>query len=177
MATSYNLRDSRILRDFSVWVKGVGKIGMCPTLTLPDISIQTAEFRGGGMDGTLDIPMGLAKMEMSFALFTWDEDVWTNLGYGVGAMDVQFQFLGTTMTPAGTEDQVSIEVTGLIRDIKTDPIVPGQKVNMTTTVACRTYRHTIASRVVTDIDVFNKVFLIDGTDKSATARQNLGFTY
>jgi len=92
-----NLRDSNIFQDFTVWIRDIGKIGECPNFQPPEINIHTEEFRGGGMDGTVEIPMGVEKIEFDFSLHTWDEQVWQNLGYGPGSIDVPIWFRGTAL--------------------------------------------------------------------------------
>ena len=46
------------------------------------------------MDGTVEMPMGIEKIEFDFELHTWDEQVWTQLGYGPGSLDVPIFFRG-----------------------------------------------------------------------------------
>jgi hypothetical protein len=77
-----NLRDSNIFQDFTVWINDVGKIGECPELPAARDQHPDEEFRGGGMDGTVEIPMGIEKIEFDFELHTWDQAIWTDLGYG-----------------------------------------------------------------------------------------------
>jgi phage tail tube protein FII len=48
---------------------------------------------------------------------------------------------------------------------------------MTINVVANYYKHDIEGNTVAEIDVFNKVTLIGGVDKSASARRILGFTY
>lgn len=172
-----NLRDARIIRDYVVAIQGVGQIGEIPMFTPPDIDIEVEDYRGAGMDGTVEIPMGINKIEMSFDMFTWNETIWENLGYGVGAMDVPVSFYGYTMTASGNEDRVIIDTLALLKSIKTGSVEPGKMVKMSVSLSCRTYTHTIGEKVVTNIDLFNSIFVINGVDKSARKRGLLGFTY
>jgi hypothetical protein len=71
-----NLRDSNIFQDFTVWINDVGKIGEARVPAARD-QHPVEEFRGGGMDGTVEIPMGIEKIEFDFELHTWDAQVWT----------------------------------------------------------------------------------------------------
>ncbi|ARQ95330.1 major tail tube protein [Bradyrhizobium phage BDU-MI-1] len=176
MANS-NLRDSNIFQDFTVWIADNGKIGEAPNFQPPEINIQTEEFRGGGMDGTVEIPMGIEKIEFDFELHTWDQEVWENLGYGVGSLDVPITFRGYLLTAGGAEKGVIIETNSLIKSIKPSKVEPGKKASMTVNLVANYYRHAINGVTVTEIDVFNKVTIIGGADKSANARRILGFTY
>ncbi len=185
------LRDANILQDFTVWVNGVGKIGESPGFQPPEINIQTEEFRGGGMDGTIDIPMGVEKIEFDFDLHTWDEQVWSVLGFGnafnAEAMDgaavptstltVPIHFRGYLITPGGQNKGVLIETSSLVKSVKVNKVEPGKKTEMTVSATCSKYRHTVGGKVLTDIDIFNKVFKVNGFDRNVDARRHLGFTY
>ena len=172
-----NLRDSNIFQDFTVWIRDVGKIGECPNFQPPEINIQTEEFRGGGMDGTAEIPMGIEKIEFDFSLHTWDEQVWQNLGYGPGSLDVPVTFRGYLLTASGAEKGLIIETHSLIKSIKPSKVEAGKKVDMTISLCANYLKHSIDGVTVTEIDVFNKITIIGGVDKSANARRILGFTY
>jgi uncharacterized protein len=172
-----NLRDSNILQDFTVWIDGVGKIGEAPNFQPPEINMSIEEFRGGGMDGTVEIPFGIEKIEFDFTLHTWDEQIWSKLGYGPGSLDVPITFRGYLLSPGGGEKGVMITTLCLVKAIKTGKVEAGKKVEMTVNVVANYYQHVVEGNTVAEIDVFNKVTMIGGVDKSASARRILGFTY
>jgi uncharacterized protein len=170
-----NLRDSNILQDFTVWIGDSGKIGEAPNFQPPEINIAVEEFRGGGMDGTVEIPFGVEKIEFDFELHTWDAEIWTKLGYGPGSLDVPIKFYGYLLTPNGVEKGVKIFTRSLVKSIKTGKVEAGKKTSMTVNCAANYYRHEVNGQTLTEIDVFNKVTIIGGVDKSARARGILGF--
>jgi P2 family phage contractile tail tube protein len=172
-----NLRDSNIFQDFTVWLRDVGKIGEAPGFQPPEINIAVEEYRGGGMDGTVEIPHGIEKIEFSFDLHTWDSQIWSELGYGPGSLDVPITFRGYLLTPGGSEGSVIIETSSLIKSIKSDAVQAGKMVKQTITCVANRYRQEINGNKVIDIDVFNKVTVLGGVDKSNFARSVLGFTY
>lgn len=187
-----NLRDASILQDFTCFIDEVGKIGTCPSFQTPEIKILTEDFRGGGMDGTIELPFGIDKIEFDFELETYDAQVFQLLGFGPGSIDVPVNFRGYIMSPpasgistyssptglnSGSEQGVLIETRSLIKEVKPGKSEPGKKTTMTVQLVANYYKHTIAGKVVTEIDVFNKITKIGGVDRSATARGFLGFTY
>src|SRR5438874_1000578 len=97
--TTY-LKDNFILTDFTVWINGVGKIGESPGFQPPNIQLQVEEFRGGGMDVTVELPFGIEKLEFEFDLHTWDASVFQSMGYGPGALDCPINFQGYLKTPS-----------------------------------------------------------------------------
>lgn len=171
-----NLRDANIFLDFSVWIGDSGKIGEAPGFQPPEINIAVEEFRGGGMDGTVEIPFGIEKIEFDFELHTWDPEVWRNLGYGPGSIDVPIKFYGYLMTPNGVEKGVKLITRSLIKSIKPGKVEAGKKVSQTINLCANYFKHEIDDEVVAEIDVFNKVTIIGGVDRSATARQLLGIS-
>jgi hypothetical protein len=171
-----NLRDSLILRDWTVSINGIGKIGMCPSVTIPEFNLEMEDYRGGGMFGTVEIPMGVEKMDFSFDLFTWDADIWLNIGYGAGSQSVPFLFLGNAFTQTGVQTSVSVGMNGTLKSIKTDAAVPGKQVKHACQVAINTFKHIIAGVTVMDVDIYGNKFLVNGTDIMQTSRNNTGFT-
>lgn len=172
-----SLRDGNIFQDFTVWISDIGKIGESPEFQPPEINIAVEEFRGGGMDGTVEIPMGIEKIEFDFQLHTWDAQIWQNIGYGPGSLDVPLTFRGYLITAGGLEKSVIIDTFCLIKAIKPGKVSSGKKVDLTVNVVANYYRHEIDGNVVTEIDVFNKITNIGGVDRSQNARRILGFTY
>jgi uncharacterized protein len=174
-----NLRDSNIFQDFTVWIQDVGKIGEAPEFQPPEINIAVEEFRGGGMDGTVEIPFGVEKIEFDFQLHTWDEQVWQNLGYGPGSLDVPVTFRGYLITPGGAEKGLIITTSSLIKSVKPGKVSAGKKVDMTVSLVANYYAQYVdgVTDPVIEIDVFNKITNIGGTDRSQRARQLLGFSY
>lgn len=170
-----NLRDAFIFQDFTVWINGIGKIGQAPQFQPPPITITTQDFRGGGMDGVVEIPTGFDKLDFSFELFTWDVDIFENIGFGPGSMDVPVTFRGYLITPGGAEKGVIIDTKSLIKSVTSSAVTPGDKVTLTVNLSANKYTHEVDGQVINQIDVYNKVFIVDGVDRSANARNILGF--
>jgi len=74
-------------------------------------------------------------------------------------------------------DDLLVETHCLIKSIKPSKVEAGKKADLSVHVNANYYRHEIDGRTVTEIDVFNKITIIGGNDKSANARRILGFTY
>ncbi|TXM68209.1 phage major tail tube protein [Methylobacterium sp. WL120] len=172
-----NLRDANILQDFTVWIRDVGKIGESPGFQLPEIKIQTEEFRGGGMDGTVEVPMGVEKIDFDFDLHTWDPQVFNELGFGPDSMNVPIVFRGYLQSPDGAEKAVIVNTIALIKEIKPSKVSPGKKTELAVSCAAHYYQHKIDNKVVNEISVFDKIMVINGIDQNKRARQILGFDY
>ena len=69
-----------VLKNINVFVDGVGKVGIAAQLTLPKLTYKTEEFRGGGMNAPIEIPMGMEKLEASFTAREYVRDNFRMLG-------------------------------------------------------------------------------------------------
>lgn len=172
-----NLYDASILQDFTVWIREVGKIGECPNFQPPEIKLAMEDYRGGGMDGTVEIAHGIEKIEFEFDMFTWDPQIWEEMGYGPGAMNCFIDFRGYLLSPGGEEKGVMIQTTSQIKSIKTGKVEPGKKTEVTVGISCHKYAHTIGGKTVMSIDVFRKKYVVNGNDRFSRARDFLGFSY
>ncbi len=56
----------RVLRNFNSFVNGVGYAGRISEVELPELSVKTEEYRGGGMDGNVELDMGLETLTAKF---------------------------------------------------------------------------------------------------------------
>lgn len=172
-----NLRDANILLDFSAWIRGTGKIGEVPGFQIPEIRVQTEEFRGAGMDVTVKMPFGVEALDFEFDLHTWDPQVFKELGYGPDAMNVPIMFRGYLQTPEGAEKEVVVDTLSLIREIKPAKVQPGKKTEISVSCTAHYLKHTVDKEVLNEISAFDKVFVINGRDVSKRARQILGFGF
>lgn len=173
MSQTY-LRDSFILTDFTVWINNVGKIGESPGFQPPNIKLQVEEFRGGGMDVTVEIPFGIEKIEFEFDLHTWDADVFQSMGYGPGELDCPINFQGYLKSPYKADGKVLIKTKSLIKEIKPSKVQTGKKTELTVNCVAHQYEHYINDKEIEFVSAFDKVYRIGGTDKNTAARAALG---
>ncbi|WP_298952015.1 phage major tail tube protein [uncultured Methylobacterium sp.] len=176
-----NLRDANILRDFTVWIRDVGMIGESPGFQIPEIKIQTEDFRGGGMFGTAEVPMGVEKVEFEFDLHTWNESVFQEIGFSANAMSVPIMFRGHMVTANGGSTGVYINTLSLVKEIKPAKVSPGKKTELTVSCVANYYQHQVGpvngKRTITEINVFDNTFFVNGVDLTQGSRQILGFDY
>jgi P2 family phage contractile tail tube protein len=82
---------------------------------------------------------------------------------------------GYLISASGAEKGVLIATRSLIKSIKPSKVEPGKKASLSVHLSCNYYRHEVEGRVLTEIDIFNRLTIIDGVDKSARARDILGY--
>lgn len=173
------LRDGNILRDFAVFIEGYGMVGTCPSFQPPEMKIQVEEFRGGGMDGVVEVPMGIEKIEFDFDLHVWDDTVFSHFGFGPGRQDRVFIFRGYLLSPQGTERPALITTNGFVRDIKPGKVEPGKKSEHTISFSAYFYQLQIDGTVILEADLYTKTYITGGAggegDVQVGARGIIGF--
>ena len=140
-------RDVR--KNFNLFVDGKGYAGQAEEFTPPKLTLKTEEFRGGGMDGPIELTMGLEKLEASFSLIAYDREVLKHFDVREGAV------LPLTLREALESFDGAVT-----------PVVHS--------VALTYYKLQHGKDVVHEIDMENMVRVINGTDSMASTRAALG---
>lgn len=162
----------RVLKNFTAYVDGRGYIGRIETCKLPELAINTAEYRGGGMDAPVELDMGMQKMEVQLVLAEYDPEV-IKL-YGLFGADVPVVLRGAIQRQGEASVPVIIRTVGGVKQISRGDWKTGENSQMTVTVNCNIYQEVINGETVVDIDVLNFVRIIGGIDQLADVRAALG---
>jgi P2 family phage contractile tail tube protein len=163
----------RVLKNFSLFVDGRGLAGTISTLTLPTLTTKMEEFRGGGMDAPVDIDMGMEKLETSFELFDYEENVLSLYGLADGAA-TQVTARGALRRDGEAAVPMVVNMTGVIKEMDPGDWEAGEQTSMTCSMALRYLKITIGSRVVVEIDKVNMVRRINGADQLESIRTAIG---
>lgn len=162
-----------ILRNFALFVDGRGFAGNVEELTPPKLAMKTEEFRGGGMDATVDVEMGMEKLECEFTLTKYDRDVLKLFGLAPGNT-VPLTMRGSLESEDGGTTAVVINLVGKIRELEPGNWKAGEKATLKATMSLRAYKYTQGSEVLHDIDILAMRRVIGGVDQMAATRANLG---
>ena len=163
----------RTLRNFSLFMDGVGFAGRVTELTLPTISIQTEEYRGGGLDVPVPIDMGMEALTCSFTLAEYDTDLLKMVGlYDQGTLSLTAR----GALQRGPEDAVAMicNLTGSITSFDPGSLEAGSLTEATFEMGVRYYKLAIANEDLIEVDVENMTRVIGGTDQLASVRTALG---
>jgi uncharacterized protein len=163
----------RVLKNFSLFVDGRGLAGTISTLTLPTLTTKMEEFRGGGMDAPVDIDMGMEKLETSFELFDYEENVLSLYGLADGAA-TQVTARGALRRDGEAAVPMVVNMTGVIKEMDPGDWEAGEQTSMTCSMALRYLKITIGSRVVVEIDKVNMIRRINGADQLESIRTAIG---
>ena len=164
---------AQILKNFNLFVDGRGFAGNCEEVQLPNLAIQTEDYRAGGMDTSVPLDMGMEKLEASFKLSRFSVETLRLFGVAQGAT-IPLVFRGALESLDGTVIPVVVTMTGKIRSVETDAISPGAKVSQTYTVDLTYYRYQQNGLTIHEIDVLNFKRIIAGVDRLAAMRSAIG---
>lgn len=161
-----------VLKNINLFVDGRGYAGQVASVTPPALTLQTEEFRAGGMDAPIDVTMGMEKMEASFVLRKYDADVLALFGLAEGNR-IPLTFRGALESYDGTVTAVVQNMRGKITSIERGTWTPGELSDLTVTVSLNYYKEQHGSRTLNEIDVENMVRVINGVDVLAAIRSAL----
>ena len=162
-----------VLKNINLFVDGRGYAGQIDEYNPPDLSLQTEDYRGGGMDGFTTLDMGQEVMESSFALISYDADVLALWGVAEGQV-VPFTARGALESYDGTVKPVVHTMRGKIVTLARGTWAAGQKPQLTVTMRLDYYKEEINGVVISEIDVINMIRITGGTDRLAAQRAALG---
>lgn len=161
-----------VLKNINLFVDGRGYAGQVESVTPPTLTLQTEEFRAGGMDAPIDVTLGMEKLEASFALRAYDSDVLALFGLSEGA-SVPLTFRGALESYDGSVKAVVMNMRGKITSMEPGTWTPGELSSLKVTVSLNYFKQQHDGRAIHEIDVENMVRIINGVDTLAAIRSAL----
>lgn len=161
------------LKGFSVSVDGRGYFGRLDDGQMPKISIKTVDHRDGGMDGAVELDMGVDKMMAAYSFAEFDPELLVLWGLLDGSTK-SIVLTGSFEGEDGTGSQHVSEVRGFVKEMDPGTWKPGEKASLKLTHSVRYFRHSVDGRLVYELDPENCIRVIDGVDQLAARRQRLG---
>lgn len=162
----------RIIKAFSVSVDGRGYIGRVETCKLPDLTVKTEEYKGGGMDAPVDLEMGMEKLDVSITFAEYDPNL-IKL-FGLFSASTPLVLYGALQRQGEEAVPVQIRLQGGIKQISRGDWKQGEKGDLTIQANCNRYTEIIDGETVVDVDVLNYKRIIGGVDQLASIRAALG---
>lgn len=162
-----------LLRNVNLEVDGRAYPRKVKTVSPPNLSILTEQYRAGGMDSSVDIDMGLEQLEPAFTMSSVDAELLAHFGL-VSEKAVSLAFRGALRDDSGAVRPVVVHMRGQVKQVDWGDWEPGSTSETKYMVSARYYKFEHDGRVVHEIDVENMVRIIDGVDQLAEMRQALG---
>lgn len=164
----------RKLKNMNVFGDGRSFLGEAKSVTLPKLSRKMEEWRGGGMDGAIEIDLGQEVITLEHAYGGLMVDLVR--GYGAQRHDGKMiRFAGAYQRDStGQVDAVEVVVRGRHKEIDFGDAKPGEDTEHKFTTTCSYYKLTVNGRTEVEIDVANMIFRVDGRDLLADQRSAIG---
>jgi P2 family phage contractile tail tube protein len=163
-----------IRKNFSLFVDGRNYIGNSEDFTPPKLTLKEEEFRGGGMNTPIKVPMGSEALTCEFTLSSFDRDC-LNLYNVRDGNDISIMARELLESVDGTQSGVKHVMRGLISEIDMGTLKAGDKVGIKYKMSLRYYRLESGGKRITEIDPENMIHFLSGQDVLAASRTILGF--
>lgn len=166
----------RKLKNFNLFMNGANYVGVAEELTLPKITRKLEAYRGGGMNGSVQIDMGLddGALDSEFTLGGADIDVYRQ--WGSSTIDaVQLRLCGAYQRD-DTGETLAVEVVlrGRYSEIDGGNWKSGDNTQTKVTVKPTYYKLVMDGQEIIEIDIVNMVEKVDGKDLLQAQRDALG---
>lgn len=164
----------RKLKHFNLFGDGDNWQGQIKSITLPTLARKMEEYRGGGMDASVDIDLGMEKLTFAWTAGGLVDAVFD--GFGASALDDHMlRFVGSYQRDdTGTADAVEIVLRGRHQQIEMGDAEPGSDTEHKITTSCSYYKLLINGEAIIEIDVPGFVLKVRGEDRLARHRRNIG---
>lgn len=164
----------RILKNFNVFVNGRGQAGVAKTIKLPEISLKTEGFRGGGMDAETEVDMGMDAMTATYTFADPDPENFKLVGLATGN-SVRTTARGSFVRDSdATRVAVVVEMGGRFKKMSMGDWEAGKASDQEFEHTLNYYRLNVGGEDVIEIDVINCKRIIGGVDQLAGIRADIG---
>ncbi|GHE20119.1 phage major tail tube protein [Halomonas urumqiensis] len=162
------------LKDFNLFGDGNNWQGQIPSLTLPELARAVEEYRGGGMDGSVELDMGQEVIEFAWQAAGIIAEIFTE--YGTPLHDANLLRFAGSYESDETGGTIPVEVTvrGRHKTIGMGEVTAGDNNSIEVTTTCSYYKLVVDGETLIEIDVPGNVFIVRGVDRRAERRRNLG---
>lgn len=161
------------LRDFNLFGDGNNWQGQIAELSLPTLARVVEDYRGGGMDGAVELDMGQEKIEFEWTAGGLISEIFD--AYGASRIDAtMLRFAGAYFSETDATTTVEIVVRGRHREIDMGTAKNGESNEIKVITSCSYYKLIIDGEEVLEIDLPGYVFKVRGEDRLADRRAAIG---
>lgn len=142
-----------ILRNATIFVDRISRIGQAQTVTLPKPKVVTEEVRNAGMIKPRDVDLGYEKLESSWIETSFDPAVIGLFGLAPGVTR-EFMQTGALVDEDGTVNNATSFMTGFLNEFDPGGWEIGVIATTTFNLSIHTFKLEIAGREVLYMDDF-----------------------
>jgi P2 family phage contractile tail tube protein len=162
------------LKAFNLFNNGENYVGQVAEVTPPKLTRKTEAYRGGGMNGPIDLDFGQEAIVLEWTCGGLMKSVLQQ--YGITKHDgVQLRFAGAYQAEDATRpDAVEIIVRGRHKELDFGNAKPGDDTSFKVSTSCSYYKLSINGETIIEIDFINMIEKVNGDDLLATLRNAIG---
>ncbi|ARL98155.1 MULTISPECIES: phage major tail tube protein [Burkholderia] len=162
------------LKNFNVYEDGVSFVGEVAEIQLPKLTRKMEAYRGGGMNGEVDIDLGMEKLELGLTMGGFMKEMFKT--WGTSKVDsVTVRFAGSYQRDDTEEvDAIEVYVRGRYKEIDPGKAKAGDNADQTGTMSLAYYRLVCNGETLIEIDFPNFIEMVGGVDRLAQQRRALG---
>jgi len=165
------------ISNANVYVNGSSLLGKVSEATMPDISIKQIDHAPLGQHGVTSLPVGFDKLEMTLKWTSFYSEVIAVMADGYTGINGQLRSSQETYDASGSrsaEESFVYFFRGRPTNLPTGSFKQHENAEGETKVALDYLKLEIAGATQFEIDVINNKYVVNGVDKLATFRANLG---
>jgi P2 family phage contractile tail tube protein len=164
------------INNCNIYVNGNNLLGRAVEVDAPEVKFKMTEFKGLGLIGSFDLPAGMDKMSLRIKWNAFYEDVFPVF---VNAYEkIQLMIRASMEKWEGgekvSEAPVIIYATCQSNGFPLGKFKQQDNVEVESTLSCTHCKIEIDGKEVMEVDFMNNIFKVNGEDKLAQYRANIG---
>lgn len=164
------------LTNANVYVDGNSLLGKVDECKLPEVKIIMSEHKALGMQGKLEFPSGIDKLESTFKWNSFYSDILAKVANPYKACEIQLRGSLETYGNGGRTAEVPVVcyMTGLFSKFPMGGFKQHDNVEAETSMAVTYCKMEIDGQVVLEFDALANIYKVGDTDLLQTYKQNIG---
>lgn len=164
------------ITNANVYVDGNSLLGKVDEVKLPEVKVTMAEHKALGMQGKLDLPSGIDKLEATFKWNSLYSDILVKVANPYKAVEVQLRGSLETYGNGGRTAQVPVVayLTGTFSKFPLGGFKQHDNVEAETTMSVTYCKLEIDGTEILEFDALANIYKAGGEDLLATYKQNIG---
>lgn len=165
-----------VIDNANVYMNGNNLLGRPEEFNLPEITTKTAEYVGLGMYGTVEVPVGVEKLEGSATWNSFYPDVFNRFYNPMKTNQLLVRANLKTVTDAGVakEEALVTLLTVMWKKVPAGGFKPQEATKFGTDYAAYSIVQKLGGKEILALDPVNNIYRVNGEDILAQFRANLG---
>lgn len=162
------------LKNFALFVDGESYVGQITEVNLPKLSRKTEAYRAGGMNGPVDVALGMEGLELKWTAAGYIKSMLTQWG-NTSTGGVLLRFAGA-LQAADSTGVTSLEVTvrGFHKEMDPGKAEAGGKTEIQVVSSLSYYKLELNKQPIIEIDFVNMIEIVNGVDLMAGIKEAIG---